>query len=436
MKQFLPFIFLLLANCFAPMQAQELKPRVNAYNFGDGFTINDDEGGELRIIGYLQPYMESRMLLDGEDNPQANRFRMRRLRLRVQGRSSNDKFSYRFQTDLSGTGELLDGNNNFLLDAWVAYNFTRRIRVTFGQRAPFSDNRELWMNSNTLQLVERSRVTSAFSTIREFGVFMDGTFRMLNRSYIKPYLMVTNGDGPNVFLRDRGGLKYAGRFDILPFGLFNNFGQFNQVDMVRERTPKLVFGGHYSYNVGISGRRGRTSGSILYLDDKGQELLPDYYKYGVDFLFKFRGFSAIGEFVRGGGVVPEGIAQRVRNDGSVTPNFVINGEQNIRDYILGRMMVGSAYNIQMGYLLKSGISIDGRFTHLIPDEHSFLRNPTFYNRPNYYTLGLSKYLGRNYGAKLQADITYVTNNGGINNSAGLPVSGNELIFRIMSTYSF
>ncbi|MCH8554312.1 MAG: porin [Schleiferiaceae bacterium] len=431
------YVFIGLVWVGGALYAQEDQTRINAYRFGEGINLTGSNGDLMRLTGYAQPYMESRWLLDGDENPSNNRFRMRRLRLRIQGNSSNDRFSYRLQTDLSGTGELLDGNNNFLLDAWVAYNLARRVRITFGQRAPFSDNRELFMNSNTLQLVERSRVTSAFSTIREFGVFLDGTFRMgSGRSYLKPYLMVTNGDGPNVYLNDRGGLKYAVRLDYLPFGLFNNMGQFNQVDIIYERTPKLVFGGNFSYNNGVSSRRGRESGAILYLDEKGQELLPDYYKYGVDFLFKFRGFSAIGEYVRGGGVVPDGITQRVRNDGSIASTFIVDGVEDVANYILGRMMIGAAYNIQMGYLFKSGYSIDGRYTYLQSETHSFLNNPTFYNRPHYYTIGVSKYLGRNYGAKIQADITYVTNNGGINNNLGLPVSGNELIFRLQSTYSF
>jgi hypothetical protein len=417
-------------------KAQE-SARLNAYSFGDGIRISDGQGGEIRITGYLQPFFESRFLLDEEtDYPSTRRFRMRRLRLRVEGKSGNDRFSYRFQSDLGGTGELLDGNNNFLLDAWVAYNVARRVRVTFGQRAPYSDNRELFMNSNTLQLVERSRVTSAFAAIREFGVFIDGTFRTGGSTYLKPYLMVTNGDGPNVYFRDRGGLKYAARLDFLPFGLFTNFGQFNQVDIVRERTPKLVFGGNISYNQGMSSRRGRESGAILYLDEKNQELLPDYYKFGIDFLFKFRGFSALGEYVRGGAVVPDGITQRVRQNGTVASDFIVNGQQDVVNYITGRMMVGAAYNIQMGYLFKSGISIDGRYTYLKADEHSFLNNPTFYNRPYYYTLGVGKYLGRNYGAKIQADITYVRNNGGINDLQGQPVVGNELVFRTVATFTF
>ena len=54
---------------------------------------------------------------------------------------------------------------------------------------------------------------------------------------------------------------------MLPFGLFTNFGQFRQADIVRENSPKLIFGGYYSYNDGMSSRRGRTSGDIIFLNN-------------------------------------------------------------------------------------------------------------------------------------------------------------------------
>jgi hypothetical protein len=292
------------------------------------------------------------------------------------------------------------------------------------------------MNSYSLQLVERSRLTSAFATIREFGLFVEGNFRMSGGQYLKPYFVLTNGDGLNVIGRDRGGLKVGGRIDYLPFGLFTNLGQFNQVDVVRELTPKLVVGVNYSHNQGMSSRRGRESGAILYLDNNNDELLPNFSKYGLDFLFKFRGFSMLGEFVKTGATVPEGITQRVRNDGSTSTSFDVNGIEDMPNYIRGRMMLGEAYNIQLGYLFKNGISVDGRYTYIRADQHSFLNNGTFYNRPNYYTLGISKYLARNYGAKIQGDVTYVRNNGGINNNAGLPVTGNELISRMIVTFTF
>ncbi len=97
-------------------------------------------------------------------------------------------------------------------------------------------------------------------------------------------------------------------------------------------------------------------------------------------------------------------------------------------------MLGEGYNIQAGYLFKNGYSIDARYTHLKADEHSFLNNATFYNRPNYYTLGISKYLSRNYGAKIQTSFTYVDGND-INNNEGNPIPGNEWIARIMLTFA-
>lgn len=431
-------LFLLLFGLsITSLQAQETEsPLLSTYTFGTGLKFTDDAGNTVRLSGFIQPYAESKRLLSNVTSDADVRFRMRRLRLRLEGSTADERWSYRFQTDLSGTAEEIDGTANYLLDAFVTYNITPRIKASFGQRASFTDNRELFMNSYSLQLVERSRLTSAFATIREFGLFLEGNFRLGNNQYVKPYFVLTNGDGPNVFSRDRGGLKVGGRIDYLPFGLFTNFGQFNQVDLVRELTPKLVIGATYSHNEGVSSRRGRESGAILYLDNSNKELLPNFNKLGVDLLFKFRGLSIVGEYVKTNATVPAGITQRVRTDGSVTTDFDVNGVQDIPSYIRARMMLGEAWNIQMGYMFKNGISVDGRYTYINSDVHSFLNNGTFYNRPYYYTLGVSKYLGRNYGAKIQADLTYVKNNGGINNNAGLPVSGNELLGRTMVTFTF
>ena len=205
---------------------------------------------------------------------------------------------------------------------------------------------------------------------------------------------------------------------------------------MREQAPKLVLGVHFSHNSGMSSRRGRASGAIIYLDENDQESLPDYTKYGIDFLFKYKGFSALGEYIKSTAVVPDDITQRVRYDGSISESFLVDGLQNVDGYVKGRMMLGQAYNIQMGYLFKSGYSVDTRYTHLKADENSFLNNATFYNRPNYYTIGVGKLLAKNYGAKIQASITYVDGSLGINNTQGSPIQGNEWLTRIITTISF
>lgn len=430
MKKLLLLSFATLSTL---LQAQEQRVQINTYSFGEGLTLTASDGHKLKITSYIQPWFETRMYTEQRDAT-LNRFRMRRARVRMDGETANKKFSYRFQFDLTGNGEFEEQNGQYLNDAVVSYNFIKNWSLSFGQRATYTDNRELLMLSNTLQLVERSRVTSAFAAIREFGFYLDGRVKMGRTSYIKPYFVLTNGDGGNVFNNDYGGLKVGGRLDFLPFGLFTNFGQFRQGDIVRELTPKLVVGGNFSQNYGMSSRRGRESGAILYLNDLNEVVLPNFTKFGADFLFKYKGFSMLGEFVKTAASVPETITKRVRNDGSIATTFPVGDGDNVENYVKGRMMIGEGYNIQMGYIFKSGFSIDARYTHLRADEHSFLNNQTFYSRPNYFTLGFSKYLDRNYGAKIQTDFTFVQGKD-INNNVGVQIGGNELMGRIMLTFA-
>ena len=417
------------------LSAQDVE--MQSYTFGEGLKFVGESGYNLKLTGYAQPMSELKRINSEESN--SSRYRMRRVRLRMDGQSSNERFKYRFQVDLSGVSEIGESDEDPLLDAYVDYALTNRISVKFGQRSTYTDNRELFMNSNSLQLVERSRLTSAFSSIREFGLFISGRFRAGRGSYIRPHFVLTNGDGKNVYSRDRGGLKIGGRVDYLPFGLFTNMGQFRQIDVMREQVPKLVFGMHYSKNNGMSSRRGRYSGRLIYLNANDEESLPNYTKYGVDFLFKYKGFSALGEYIKSTAEVPSDITKRIRNNGSISESFLVNEVQDVDSYVKGRMMLGSAYNIQMGYLFKNGFSIDSRYTHLIADENSFLNNETFYNRPNYYTLGVSKLLGRNYGFKVQASVTHVDGSLGINHDLDTntpAIFEDEIIFRLITTISF
>ena len=426
----LPFLFIVIN-----LSAQDVE--MQSYTFGEGLKFVGESGYNLKLTGYAQPMSELKRINSEESN--SSRYRMRRVRLRMDGQSSNERFKYRFQVDLSGVSEIGESDEDPLLDAYVDYALTNRISVKFGQRSTYTDNRELFMNSNSLQLVERSRLTSAFSSIREFGLFISGRFRAGRGSYIRPHFVLTNGDGKNVYSRDRGGLKIGGRVDYLPFGLFTNMGQFRQIDIMREQVPKLVVGVHYSKNNGMSSRRGRYSGRLIYLNANDEESLPNYTKYGVDFLFKYKGFSALGEYIKSTAEVPSDITKRIRNNGSISESFLVNEVQDVDSYVKGRMMLGSAYNIQMGYLFKNGFSIDSRYTHLIADENSFLNNETFYNRPNYYTLGASKLLGRNYGFKVQASVTHVDGSLGINHDLDTntpAIFEDEIIFRLITTISF
>ena len=458
------WIFLILIFTFTIQLKAQDDISLESYNLGEGVRLSQDDSYSFRIRGWLQPWYQS--LEYGGDNEIrfANRFRMRRARINFEGNPGNQRLYYRLQFDLTGNGpERYFASKKYLLDAFVRYNITNQIRVTFGQRMPKTDNREVWMRSNTLQFVERSRLTSSFSSLREFGLLFRGNFRTKGGAYLRPYFSVANGDGENVFNADKGGLKVGGRIDFLPFGTFAKYGQWRQVDVVRELIPKLVIGAHYSVFNDVTSGRGRSesySRQFIYINDsngngsfdRGEERLPDYTKYGIDFMFKYKGFFALGEYIKSSVSVPDDITHRndaysdlpldqqsyttsFRKRVGRTTDFV---DISPEEYVRNQMILGEAYNIQMGYLFKNGLSIDGRYTHLVSEDFSYLNSPLYNNRPNQYTIGLGKFLTKNYGAKIQASYSWVDGSLGISDYRGsqYPVSGGENILRMMLTLSF
>lgn len=426
---------LLILSAMLAICAKAQKVQVLPYEPGEGLHIDAGNQYKLELSGMIQPMSETRIYPETEGRKSYTRFRMRRMITKLRGSAAQEKIRYQLQVDLTGSsdGGADAGTNNYLMDAWISWRPARGTEITFGQENAPTDSRELGMLSSGLQMAERSVVSTAFSSIREFGIFAKTQLDVGQQSRLVPYLALTNGDGANVTNPDHGGLKIGGRLDFLPFGTFSNGGQYCQHDLDREPTPKLVVGAHYSYNSGISDRRGRQSGTILYLDSAGKEALPDYKKFGIDFLFKYRGFSASGEYITADASVPKNTAFRVRNDGSTTTSFLVDDIQDVSGYVKGRIIVGSGLNLQAGYLFRSGFSVDGRFTKLMPQTQSFLRNGTFYNRSAYYTLCFSQYLARNYGAKVQAAFSYAKAEDRSVTVGGQAQKGNELSAVLMLT---
>ena len=442
------FTFLMLLF-FLTLNAQEAI--LNNYNFGEGVEFVNEQEHSFKIAGYIQPYLESRFVFNDSLNQtyNDNRFRLRRLRVRLSGKNPSYNLSYRIQFDLSGVSETGEESSNPLLDAFLTYSINKRTKFTIGQRSLRSDNRELPMSSASLQLVERSRVTSSFASIRDFGLFLQRDFRFNNGSYLRNYIEVTSGDGMNNFQKDYGGLKYGARIDYVPFGLFTNMGQFRQADIMRERSIKLVFGVNCSYNQGMSSRRGRIGGDFLFYNISATDTnlrLPNYLKYGADLMVKYQGFSLLAEYVKTQAYIANDITHR--NDKYGNSNDIITNFRSLdpKDYVRSQLLLGSGLNIQSGYLFKNLFSIDGRFTTINADEFSWLNNGVFYNRPKYYTIGLSKYFARNYGFKIQAAITYVevAENSSYASQTGdtsapysnLPHQGREFLFRLITSFNF
>lgn len=415
----------------------ETKVVFHRYKMGDGMRFSTQGGNRFVISGMVQTSMESRRFEEVDET--YNRFRIRRARVRFDGSVFHDKLRFRLGLDMVKGSETDDASGSLLNDAWVAYRpWGNKLVLSFGQRSTPTDNCELQMSSHTLQFGERSKVTSAFSTIREVGVFAESSFRVGSEALLRPAIAITDGSGPVSEGRRYGGLKYGARLNYLPMGAFRSMGGSREGDMAYELTPKLSVGLAYSYTDGTSDRRGgRSNGDILYMNDRNEIELPDYAKLAADVVFKYRGFSVLGEYVKTWGYVPSSITQRVRNDGTTAKTFEVNGEQNVEAYIKDRMMLGEGFNIQAGYMLRSFWSFDLRYTRLNPDEYSYLNNNLYFNRRNFYDFSVSKYLTRNYAAKIQLTIGLARSNGENRTpDSAYTYDGNEWLGNLLFQFKF
>lgn len=414
-------------------------PVIHKYYMGEGLRLSSPDGNyTMNLTGYLQSSLQTTMYSD--DDHLYSRWRVRRARVRLNGYAMKDKIRYRIGMEMIKGSETSgdSGQGDLLMDAWVAYRpwGNSKLSITFGQRSTMTDNRENYMNSNTLQFSERSRLSSFFGTVREVGVHVQGTYKLGKEAYIKPALVLTDGDGPMTGGKRYGGMKYGGRLDYYPFGLFKDGGDFYMGDKAYELSPKLSLGASYSYNDGTSDRRGgSSSGGILYTDKDGRIDLPDFARLNIDLFFKFRGWNLLGEYTKTWAYVPSSITSRVRADGTTSDSFEIDGEQNVKNYILNRMILGSAFNVQGGYLFRNFWTVNVRYTHIIPDDYSYLNNDLYYKRNNVVELSVAKYLTGNYSTKIQFTAGFYKTDGTVRYHNGT-FSGYETLFNLLTQISF
>ncbi len=171
----------------------------------------------------------------------------------------------------------------------------------------------------------------------------------------------------------------------------------------------------------------------MYLDENEEPSLPSYSKLVADFIFKYKGFSILGEYAKTWAGVPDDIMYRVRNDGTLATTF----EGGVEEYVKGRMMLGSGFNIEASYLFPQLFLVGARYTHLKPDKDSYMHNTLYNNRRNFYEISAAKYLTRSHAVKVQASFIYADARDGSRNLLGNDMENkNEMIFQTLLQVSF
>jgi len=266
-------------------------------------------------------------------------FRVRRMRLRLDGYVLNPKIQYYVQLGFSKSDMDLDGGSfaQPIRDAIVYYYFNPNFYVGFGQ-SKLPGNRERVVSSGNLQFVDRSIANGIFTLDRDFGFFAYYTFPTKGKAQYQLKGAISTGEGRNPSPGDNG-LSYTGRFEFLPFGKFMNGGDYSEGDLEFEPTPKLALAVTLNSNQKASRSRGQL-GSDLY-EKRDQKV------FIADAMFKYQGWGVLAEYFQRSSSNP----------------FTLNSSGASRVVWIGR-----GHNIQVSKMLSKRSELAIRYAEVMPDE--------------------------------------------------------------------
>ena len=369
---------------FSSAAQVKINTETKEFQLGDGlgFSVNDGDY-KFNISGFIQSAIKYEKTDGAISNTYMN---ARNTFLTISGTMYKEKVSFLLQNNFS--------NGKPLLDAWVAYTPTSSLKISFGQKQTFTNNREMTFYEDKLQFVDRGIFSSEFSnTGREFGMFFESQW---GKSFvIKPKIAITSGDGVNSFGAnsidvDKGGLKYGARIDLLPLGNFKPGNDGYIADLMHEDKIKILAGAAFSYNNGASNRVGEGHGDFVFYDSNFKQKLPDFRKFYGDILIKYKGFSFLGEYVSTSALALDGTFV---NSTATVPLFMTE----ISNYLT----LGNGFNFQGGYVSKSGLSLDFKYEKLTKE---FNKTESLLANQDAFTVGITKYLKGN-NLKIQSSVS-------------------------------
>lgn len=308
-------------------------------------------------------------------------FRVRRLRLRMDGFVVSPKLTYYIQLSFSrGDMDFSIADNskynvspNVVRDAMIFYKPNHHFTLGFGQ-GKLPGNRQRIISSGEQQFVDRSIVNNTFTLDRDFGFF--GTYEgKLGKHPV--YLLkgaISSGKGRMNVVSNNPGLCYTARAELLPFGKFSGRGDYFEGDLERESKPKLSLAAGFGQNVAAV----RVGGQL------GKDLPHPYdmFTFIADGVFKYKGWALSSEYLK----------RSSRNQPFLRSSDAVN-------YIYA----GHGTNTQLSYCFKNRWELAGRFAQITPDDEVAEKTP----QENNYTLGINKYLNH-HRVKVQWNLTYIS----------------------------
>lgn len=359
---------------------------IKATKFGKGILniVDKDSTWSMNFSARMQILSNSKW--DATDDKLTNPFQdflLRRSRLKFKGFAYDPKLTYKMEIGLSNRdisgGSVYTGNTpRYIYDAVIMWNFYKNFSFWAGQ-TKLPGNVERVISSGNMQLVDRSLLNSNFNIDRDIGIQVRNHFTLGKEFLIRQKFAISQGEGRNITTGNLGGHQYTTRLEFLPFGEFTSDGDYSGGDLKREITPKLSIASTYDFNNNAVKTRSN-QGSYMVNDIGFFE--TNIKTLFVDAMFKYKGFSFMGEYADRTSSNP--IAKN--SDGTLTGDVV---------------QVGQSYNLQTGYLFKNNYEIATRFTQVKLDKAI-----TGKDLQKQVTLGVSKYIV-GHKLKIQSDVSYL-----------------------------
>ncbi|GGW58750.1 hypothetical protein GCM10008085_08120 [Winogradskyella epiphytica] len=317
---------------------------------------------------------------------------IRRARLKFDGFAYSPKLKYKLQLglsnrDIAGANDYNRNSPRYILDAVIMWNFAKDWELWAGQ-TKLPGNLDQLVSSGNMQFVERSLLNSRFNLGRDMGIQLHHKTKLGDTFLMREKVAISQGEGRNVTSGNEGGLQYTGRLEFLPMGEFKSKGEYFQSDLKREEQPKLMLAFTYNYNQDAV-RTQNSAGSYMIRTD-GSLYETDITSIFADAMFKYKGFSFMGEYVKRTAANP-----MAREANGISPTGDV-------------VLIGDAINFQAGYLFINNYEVALRFTDVNHDDITYLLPTTE------YTLGVNKFIV-GHKLKVQSDLSYRTLDGNDDN---------------------
>ncbi len=395
------------------------------YKPGEGFNFTSAYGKFSASIG--GSYQVRYTFFDGDDvnkpatDPDSSKLELRRIKLLLNGYAYSPDLTYKMNINFANINGGTTSNGGLLEETWLNYRLIDEVQFRFGQdKVQFGRQ---WITASTAQqFVDNSTVTSAFVPGYDTGAMIHGKIAGGLFNYnIAGY----GGVGQNTW-RGKTDNAFAARLTVNPLGDV----KYSESDVEYSQKPLVSVGANYfrdtlsstaavaanpvtvtpatpvtvesnqlNFLKGAGGWYGIGKGTTKF--NSSEKI--DFNTFGADAVFKWRGFSATGEYF---------LAQA---DGQTS----------------NKVMRAQGFYAQAGYfIIPKTFELAYRYSYLDPDRDA-TRNLWTEN-----TVGASWYVYGNHNLKVQADYTNVHKQANlIATTAGTqPTDDNQVRFQVQLVF--